>query len=72
MYQPLVRLMNEMNQSGSYREAVDREAEREAEALARGREQRSVFCPLQSSYVRDRVLTDELGLSGIISYVRLG
>lgn len=72
MYQPLVRLMNEMNQSGAHREAIDAAAEREAAALATAREYRSVFCPLQASHVRGRVLTEELGMSGIISYVRLG
>lgn len=76
MYQPLVRLMNEMNQGAcreaALREEIDAAAEREAAALATAREYRSVFCPLQASHVRGRVLTEELGMSGIISYVRLG
>lgn len=72
MYQPLVRLMNEMNQSGAHREAIDAAAEREAAALSAAREYRSVFCPLGSTHIRGRVLTEELGMSGIISYVRLG
>lgn len=76
MYQPLVRLMNEMNQGtcreAALREAVDAAAEQEAAALSAAREYRSVFCPLGSSHIRGRVLTEELGMSGIISYVRLG
>lgn len=67
----LVKFVDSMNAS-RFRQEVDAAAEREAEALSRHKEARSVFCPLQSSHVRGRVLTDELGLSGIISYVRLG
>lgn len=71
MYNSLVKTVREMN-SVAHREAIDAAAEREAAALATAREYRSVFCPLGSTYIRGRVLTEELGMSGIISYVRLG
>ena len=56
--------------SGTFRNKIDEEAEREGIARDRQREYISAFCPIRSTYQIEQNVAQQLGLRGIISVHR--